>query len=61
MPSNIRSTWPASRSCIAGPAPLYGTWFIFVPVFTLKSSAASWCDVPLPADAKLSLFGFAFA
>ena len=32
MPSKAMSTLPASRSCIIGPAPLYGTCTMSVPV-----------------------------
>ena len=49
-PSNIMSTWPAIRSCSAGPAPRYGMWVMKVLVCSLNSSPARWCEVPLPAE-----------
>jgi hypothetical protein len=55
----VASTVPASRSCIAGAPPLYGTWTALVPVSCQNSSAVRWSDVPLPADAKVILSGFA--
>ena len=46
--ANSRSTWPAIRSIIAGPPPLYGTCVIFVPVSSWNSSAVRCGEPPLP-------------
>src|SRR5258705_11903207 len=48
---NESDTWPAMRSVIACALPLYGTCTILMPAIDLKSSAARWGGVPLPADA----------
>ena len=42
-------------------APLYGTWFIVMPLRLLKISAIRWCGEPTPALAQVSLPGLAFA
>ena len=59
--TNIICTCPASTSVTAGATPLYGTCTMLIPADSLKSSAASWVVVPVPAEAKLSLPGCAFA
>src|SRR5437762_1517924 len=46
---------------IAGGEPLYGTWTTSIPAIDFNSSQPRWFGVPLPADAQLSCFGFAFA
>jgi hypothetical protein len=55
--SKITSTWPPIRSESAGPLPLYGTWIIFVPVTDWKNSPARWLEVPVPAEAMVTLPG----
>jgi hypothetical protein len=57
--SNMICTCPPTRSERAGPAPRYGTCCILTPAIIVKSSPEMCCDVPLPADAKLSLPGLA--
>ena len=52
---------PASSACVAGAAPLYGTWTMSVPVSTLKSSPARCPALPLLPEPNESLSGFAFA
>ena len=48
---NISGIWPPSRSWIAGPAPLYGTWVSCVSVRCLNISIARWCGLPGPGEA----------
>ena len=57
---NEASTWPPSRSEIAGAPPLYGTWMPSVPVCDQNSSAVRWSDEPLPDEAKVVLPGVFF-
>jgi hypothetical protein len=59
--SIIRWMRPASRSVTAAEAPLYGTWTMSMPARDLKSSPARCSVLPMPAEPKLSLPGFAFA
>src|SRR5688572_10650034 len=49
-------TWmrPPRRSATAGAAPLYGTWFIFVPVRSCSIAAPRCCGLPLPEEPWLS-------
>ena len=49
MLDNCICTWPATRSTIDGPLPLCGTCTSLILVIELKSSAARWPTVPLPA------------
>ena len=55
--ANMTSTCPPSRSVSAGPAPRYGTCTMSTPVIILNSSPPTWIEVPLPADAMLTLPG----
>ena len=55
------SMWPPTRSTAAGAAPLYGTCCTFTLASVLKSSMARCGNPPLPAEAKLSFPGRAFA
>ena len=48
--SNVYCTWPAMRSMIDGPLPLYGTCTVSMPAVALKSSPTRWFDVLLPYD-----------
>ena len=50
---------PPARSAIAGPPPLYGTWFSRMPAWRRKSSSARCCAEPLPEDAQSSPAGVA--
>ena len=59
--SNIRSTWPATRSLIAGAPPRYGTCWICVPVMNLNNSPPTWPGEPLLDEALVSLPGLALA
>src|SRR5918992_3401285 len=56
-------TWmrPGSRSATAGAAPLYGTWFIFVPVSNCSIAAPRCCGLPLPEEPWFSSPGRDFA
>src|SRR5205085_8594180 len=54
------STWPPSRSLMAGPPPLYGTCRPSVCVCCQNSSAERWSEEPLPEEAKLTLPGVFF-
>ena len=58
---NMTCTVPESRSIIAADRPLYGTCVISMPAMLSKITAASYEELPLPLDAKLSLPGFFFA
>src|SRR5256885_13594261 len=46
---------------MAGPAPLYGTCTISARARMRNSSPARCDELPTPAEAKLSVPGFAFA
>ncbi len=48
---NISDTWPASRSIVAGAAPLYGICVSLTPAIMLKSSPARCGMPPVLADA----------
>src|SRR5215831_505966 len=54
----IRSIWPATRSCMAGPPPRYGTNAKRVPVSFWNRMPAT-CD-PAVGIACDALSGFAF-
>ena len=49
------------RSVTAGPLPLYGTCSMSTLAIDANSSPARWIDVPLPAEAKVTLPGSALA
>src|SRR5688500_2585711 len=49
--SSIKTTRPATRSCTAGAAPLYGTCSISRPASCANSTAAMWLVVAVPEDA----------
>src|SRR5882672_4138279 len=53
-PEKKKSTCPPRRSFKAGPAPLYGTWVMFVLLRSLSNSPAKWPGVPVPDEAKVS-------
>ena len=57
---NEASTWPPSRSLIAGPPPLYGMCSPLLPVCSQNSSAVRWSDEPLPDDANDTFSGVFF-
>jgi hypothetical protein len=56
-------TWmrPGKRSVTAGAAPLYGTWFSFVPVSCWNMTAPRCCGLPVPEEPWFSSPGRAFA
>ena len=54
MVSKFICTWPATRSTIAWPLPLYGTWMIFVAVSVMNISSARCWVLPVPEDAQVS-------
>ncbi|MCY1356593.1 hypothetical protein D9M69_430510 [compost metagenome] len=58
MLSIMKSIWPATRSVMAGPVPLYGTCSACSPACCLSSSPASCAGEPLPGDPKDSLPGW---
>ncbi|MNT61115.1 hypothetical protein D3C72_1987360 [compost metagenome] len=49
--STIMLTCPATRSVMAGPLPLYGTWVMSILASFLKISAAMRCGAPAPEEA----------
>ena len=51
--------WPAMIDWIAGPAPPNGTCTVSSLKVSLNSSPDRWGVVPVPADAKVYLPGFA--
>ena len=57
----MKSSWPPSKSIIAGPAPLYGMCAMSTPAMLLNSSTARWVTEPLPAEPKRNWPGRAFA
>ena len=61
MLSNMTCTCPPIRSGKTGPAPLYGTCVILMPVINMNNSPDRCTDVPLPEEARMTLPGFAFA
>ena len=61
MLSNMTCTCPPMRSVIAGACPRYGTCCRLTPVIILNISPVTCWIVPVPADAILSLPGFALA
>ena len=54
-------TRPAMVSAIASGVPLYGTCVTSMPVASLSFSTLRCVPLPMPAEAKLSSPGFAFA
>jgi len=51
MLSNRISTWPASTSFSAGPAPRYGMCTMKVPLVALNSSPIMWPIPQVPEEA----------
>ena len=49
------------RSVTAGPLPLYGTCSMSTLAIEANSSPARWIEVPLPAEANVTLPGWALA
>jgi len=61
MLSKLIDTVPDRRSGSNGPLPLYGMCCIETPAMVLKRSPEMCWEVPLPAEPKLYLLGFAFS
>ncbi|MNL40803.1 hypothetical protein D3C87_1631770 [compost metagenome] len=57
--ANIMSTWPPSRSVMAGAVPLYGTFRIFRLAIIFMRSPAMCSDEPMAPSAMVYLPGLA--
>jgi hypothetical protein len=52
---------PAKKVDERGRPPRYFTWTTSMPAIILNSSPMTWSELPLPAEAKLSLRGVKFS
>ena len=51
MDGNHSETWPDSRSVVAWPITLYGTWVSAMPAMLLNNSIVRCPELPLPVEA----------